>query len=67
MHLTEYELLFIHDKAVGTIPCLKACLKHQPDNSYAVRDIERLNRLRLKCRKELISRCGYHSDFFNAR
>ena len=62
MVFTRHDLLFIHDRTKNTLPFLRVL----PVSYHSAREIGRLDRLRLKCRKELFERFDYSYAYLDA-
>lgn len=67
MTLTEHELLFIHDKADSILPYYRALIKRDGSDKFVKREIGRMQRLKAKCKKELISKFNYSNEFLTNR
>lgn len=66
MKFEKNELLFIHDKAKGTLPYLKALVSDGQENEFAEEQIKVIESVRVKCRIALINDHNTSGEFLDA-
>lgn len=68
MKLTEWELLFMYKKAIGTMPYLKVLLERDEvaTDCYVTKEVNRLKRLKAKLSKELQEKHGYGKEYLKS-